>query len=203
MKNKLLSEDILRFLKLAYFGNTENPFNAAGDRAYRDFCRTIDFPKSEYKLSRRELLKRAIKRQKCKDDIYLWLEESLNNIAKYDYDKWHEITCDGIIERFKSQALLTYGQAQKWLNMTMKYLLVFDNKDVCQLIPPLHVPIDNGVIRKAKKMYKLSAPPTPWSQWDKETYVKYQHRLRDKVSMDYCPIIWEFDNWEPPTTMEE
>ena len=199
--NQLSNDVILRFLRLAYFGNIDEPYNAAGDRAYRDFCRTVDFPKTEQKLTRQEQIQRYIERQKKKKKIYNWLQDELlelNCKNSKEFDSWHCRTCKKIIEDFSKEAKLHYGQAQKWLNMTLKYLLVLGRPEANRQIAFLHVPIDNIVIQTASEHVKPCRKP--WSQWNENDYKDYQERLKSyigQIDMNMPPIIWEFRNWIP------
>lgn len=202
MKKTFSDKERIRFLKLAYFGIIDDPYYVAGDRAYRDFCRTIDFVKSEHKITRKEYLEQAVERQDCKNNIYRWIEQELKQ-PNIEYDNWHEHICEGIINQFMPQASLKYGQAQKWLNMMMKYLLVLGVDEAENQIPYLHIPIDRSVLKKAKDLYNIAIPQSPWSQWNKEEYIKYQQLLKDMVSPHFYPILWEFEMWEPYVTIEE
>lgn len=47
-----------------------------------------------------------------------------------DFDKLHKIICDEMISIFKIGDGLTYGQAQKWLNMTVKYVYIIQGGNV-------------------------------------------------------------------------
>ena len=85
-----------------------------------------------------------------------------------DYNTWHADFCQSIVERYKSKQLehFTYGNAQKWVNMTMKYIMILvdiiravDDTDVAtefmnkygSLIDTyrtdLHVPVDSYIIK--------------------------------------------------------
>ncbi len=81
------------------------------------------------------------------------------------YDDWHESICTDVLKKYKDindgQERFTYGNAQKILNMTMKYLYMLANiyGDECQnqelrelfseikkAEAYLHVPIDSYII---------------------------------------------------------
>lgn len=53
--------------------------------------------------------------------------------VKADYDEWHYCTCNELYENYKNvkhgenKEAFSYGNAQKWVNMTVKYLYVFYN----------------------------------------------------------------------------
>lgn len=197
------NEDILEFLKRAYFNTEENVFKRAGNKAYLDLSRTIQFEVSLSKMSKNQRKDVTEKRQERKNIIYSWLQkevELLNNPT--EYNNWHNRICEGIIERFSEngKALLSYGQAQKWLNMTMKYLIVLGNDNIQRLIPYLHIPIDNIVLDLAYEQFGISvSTEKPWSQWDKKDYLDYQSTLMKGIANKYpnlYPIKWEFQFWK-------
>lgn len=117
--------DILHFLKVAYFGDCSDVISASVDRAFRDMCRTIqceeykDLPRTRKKAYRKNVT------DFLKDRIKKGLLPVIEAESQQAYDAWHKATCDGIINEFSPCFRLHYGQAQKWLNMTIKYLCVF------------------------------------------------------------------------------
>lgn len=164
------------------------------------------------------------------------------------YDDWHNKTCIEIVKIFttrhpesnnapmqSSEELLklaktqeqkddarkygfSYGQAQKILNMTMKYVYIFmDYYNTLNItnyskfvqnfekvfIPVLHSPIDRIVIDNAakKKWLGLKIPALSWSQMDEATYKNYQTNLRIELAKKYqntddkCPFMWELKNY--------
>lgn len=50
----------------------------------------------------------------------------VNRSTQGSFDKWHKKTCRKIIECYdevnSDKSIFTYGNAQKWLNMVLKYL---------------------------------------------------------------------------------
>lgn len=93
--------------------------------------------------------------------IKSFVEQSLSAI---DYDDLHNKTCDKLC-RIYGTLPFTYGNAQKWINMTMKNLYVFslifceccepqdDNlvefcKNILSISYKFHVPIDSYIIEK-------------------------------------------------------
>ena len=90
--------------------------------------------------------------------------------------------------------LFTFGLAQKWVNMTIKYLWilgVFDD-EYEELI---EVPIDSFVISKMKSLgIDVS---TDWSKWDcPEEYLQVQEDLMKKLNdQAYTRIAWENESW--------
>ena len=62
-------------------------------------------------------------------------EHILSLCATGDYDKWHKEICREMTECYKTvkmkssqdNSAFTYGNAQKWLNMTIKYLFIVNS----------------------------------------------------------------------------
>ena len=213
-KNKIDEKDILEFFKYSYFGDLKDPIEAASNRAYRDMCRTLNFdilPKKDKDTTISNLKKDV--NFIFKKEIPIINEGSIT--SQKEFDTWHHGLCDNIIEKCKKiekykktdndkkeKIQLTYGQAQKWVNMTIKYLYIlevegysFDN-----IIMWLHIPIDNYIFDAVEKELEIDRPVDAWSRWDKyEEYLKYQKDIREEIpkksDIDTPPLLWEFDNW--------
>lgn len=187
--NKIDDVEILGFLKAAYFGDTNDLMEAASNRAYRDMCRTIKFNcidsgiRINLKREVTELLKTEITDSPNKDIC-----------SAEKFDEWHMHVCNEIIDKYKMRRInLTVGQAQKWLNMTVKYLYVLGEKPLESAFAYIHVPIDNIVIKMAKDDFGIDMPEIVWSKWDNyEEYLQYQNKFRQKIEQ---PFKWEFENW--------
>ena len=86
---------------------------------------------------------------------------------------------------------LSIGQAQKWINMTLKYWLLFGEKRIQNIEKNaifFHIPIDSFI---QKEMFNEKYP-NPWSRIENyDEYLQYQltHREREEK---YPPIICEF-----------
>ena len=177
--------DILSFYRALVFADTTDTITAASKKAYRDFCRTIEFKqRGDHSVSVESaisVLRLGLKQVDC--------------IQSQDsYDLWHKDICGDIAKAFKD-ASLNLGQTQKWVNMTMKYLLALDEQSIVRLTPMLHVPIDSVVLANSgySKINELST----WSQiTDWEDYINFQVYLREKVrKQNVSPMEWEFGIW--------
>lgn len=190
-KNKIKKEELLKFLKFSYFGNLKDPIEATSNRAYRDMCRTIKFNG----LSEKNRLKL---RKKVKDDFKTEID-NLTSKIQGDFDKWHEQLCKKIIDEYKkSKIQLSYGQAQKWVNMTIKYLYILEVEGYTfdSVFENLHIPIDNYVFDAVEKELGIKRPVDAWSKFDKKEYLKYQEDIRGELrKKNISPLIWEFENW--------
>lgn len=214
LKNKIDEKDILEFFKYSYFGNLKDPIEAASNRAYRDMCRTLDFKditkndKKNFKKEVKAILKNIMKNK--------YKNQNLKNIKNQDeFDIWHKGLCDNIIEKCKKiekykkteegkeeKIQFTYGQAQKWVNMTIKYLYILEVEEYSfdSVFEYLHIPIDNYIFDAVEKELEIDRPVDAWSRWDKyEEYLKYQKDIREEIpkksDIDTPPLLWEFDNW--------
>jgi hypothetical protein len=89
------------------------------------------------------------------------------------------------------------GQAQKWLNMTLKYIYVMGDERVPsydRFYGFGHVPIDNVIIGRFQeyKPRRLGA----WSRLnDYEEYLGYQQWIRETWP-DSAPFAVEFNLWQ-------
>ena len=190
-----MNENIKKFYRICVFGTEENNEKAAAKRAYRDMCRTIRFEKGVSQKLKDDCRTRVIelietKIKKC---------NSIDTVEKYD--EFHDSLCLRIIDCYDNQTIaeITYGQAQKWVNMTMKYLCVLYEGQcdwLNKIYSFLHIPIDSIILYKAKKEFPNEFPVnnTPWSQLSREEYITIQNKFR-AVIKDVALIDWEFKAW--------
>lgn len=187
----VVDKDALDFLKAMCVGAYDDPYEAASNRAYRDLNRTIRYQtmssdvRETLRKKTTELLRREI----------TWM---MSNVTTQDaFDSWHFNVCTQIRSCFREAGIeFYYGQAQKWLNMTIKYLYVIGDKQFDGAFPYLHIPIDNYVFDAAQKAFGVSKPMVAWSRWDDyhNQYMMYQEALRSHIT-DMDPLRWEFRYW--------
>lgn len=173
-----LREDF--FIKL-YFDTSNGFYNAGIKRAFLDFSRTLIINDNN----------REIFKEKAEKFILTQLKKATEKEFKshLEFDKFHKESCEKLIETWSE---LKIGQAQKWLNMTLKYWLLFGEKRIKGIEKNskyFHIPIDSYV---QKGMFEEKYPKA-WSKIDNyETYFNYQERHRLKKTGN-CPIIDEFN----------
>lgn len=194
-KNKINEKDLLKFLKFLYFGDLSNPIKAASNRAYRDMCRTIRF--GNFSKDDRVKLKKEVN-SSLDTEIKKLVNGSIT--SEKEFDKWHEQLCKKIIDEYKkSKIQLSYGQAQKWVNMTIKYLYILEVEGYTfdSVFENIHIPIDKYILEAANKELGIDKPTTSWSGWnDSDDYCKYQKAIREELrKKNISPLIWEFENW--------
>ena len=188
--------NIVDFLANVVFGKPRNIVEAASDRAYLDLCRTLRDAngKSFSKISKgtKSNMKTAIART-----IGTHVTEmQVSCFGQDSFDKWHEGTCETIRKDFKRTIGngwdLSYGQAQKWLNMTLKYLYMLSYEFSDAQLSRFHAIIDNYILDEANRI-GVSKPAKSWSRWSHDEYVKYQKSLRKCVKGSL--FAWEFLAW--------
>ena len=190
-----MNENIKKFYRICVFGTEENNEKAAAKRAYRDMCRTIRFEKGVSQKQKNDCRARVVELIETEIKKY----NSIDTVEKYD--EFHDSLCLRIIDCYDNQTIaeITYGQAQKWVNMTMKYLCVLYEGQcdwLNKIYSFLHIPIDSIILDKARKEFPNEFPVnnTPWSQFSRGEYITIQNRLR-AVIKDVALIDWEFKAW--------
>lgn len=184
----LTEKDYKDFLLFLYFGKDKNYLENCINRAYRDFNRTLHgFDEHESKeiilSSARGYLKESL----------LKIEDNKNVNSQDDYDIWHKMICFDIQNIFKKYGYADFyiGQAQKWINMSLKYIFVHDETRVSgftNIYNYCHIPIDNIILSKLK----YSKFNTAWSRInDYDTYLEFQRYIR-QIAEDEIPLDFEF-----------
>lgn len=185
-------EDYLIYL---YFGARQNFLRACIKRAYRDFSRTLhnlsDLEgKEDVKRKAGELLETSLIHLKSFSD---------SSFTIINFDDWHKGTCYKIISLFNERDFQFFvGQAQKWINMSMKYVFTLGEQRIQGfefVYPFCHIPFDNIIIEKLAQKYKdFPSFSCSWSRLDNyDEYLQRQSWLRQKFHL--APLDIEFRLW--------
>lgn len=165
------------------------------------------------------------KMKKYKNDVEEKLTELCKNIPTEEgaFKEWHFAACKYIIDKSNVacdlitggnkehvalfKAAPTIGQAQKWVNMTLKYMLVMGIERMEALKPVLHVPVDSYIIEKAQDELDVQSPFPNWSKInDYGKYLNYQDDIKKNAAekKNKTAIDWEGDAWiDIATTSQE
>ena len=233
------------FLLFSYFGletsdieggkklNDCELITRCAQRAYLDLNRTLTFcdkANGEKNIKKRVEFRNAI----CEIVVDGILKYEIN--SPDDFDEWHNNLCETIKNTAKDykcenydiliisekdkntrETNFSYGQAQKWLNMTIKYMYLLGRWDdkFKEFINVIHVPVDSYIIdaawkyknvklplkeEKTDRLHKYTTPSEhviPWSMWDNaDDYKKFQTSLRKTLKEENeIPIKWEGPAW--------
>ena len=232
MKQPANNKKLLDFLLYSYFGcssedSEQTVKKKCAYRAYLDLARTV-----KYTYSSTELKKATVGTDAYafisvqKDRIKFICSKLIESIEGYPnhsggFDAWHESKCAQIIDRMNApygdgnkvflKARFTYGQAQKWVNMTLKYLWLLDMLPNGLSEAELHVPVDSFILEALKGTQLFNTEGNKitgsgesyyyngeaWSAIsDPKNYKKLQDGIRDIAKKQgISPIQWEGPAW--------
>ncbi len=191
MTTILKQSDFEDFWIRVYLNPKEDFFTACADRAYRDLNRTIH-GLAKIQTKDNYLRIRAILIKISKELIDLDFKD------QHSFDKAHRAKCYQLIESFKAEydtVEYTIGQAQKWINMFLKYLFALGESRVSGISKNygyFHVPLDNIIQDLFLDKARIKRVPVSWSRIvDYEIYLDYQKEIR-KFYKKSIPLDVEF-----------
>jgi hypothetical protein len=139
------------FLIRSYFGMGKDYLQLAIRRAYRDFNRTLHGFGS---LPEKDKIRATAGNQLEAAFRELWNYRS-RVIHQAVFDSWHQFTSKKLIAVYLPYHFHFYvGQAQKWINMTFKYIFTLGERRLPgyqALYPFCHVSLDNILIAALAK----------------------------------------------------
>lgn len=196
------------FLFQTYFGTRGDELDRFISRAYRDMNRTLhgigklaDADKAKILTGAKYLVKAGL--------TALGKKSFPGNpvVGSREFDQWHSDLCQALKKHYAtelqniSKIRLTYGQAQKWVNMTLKYCWVFGAADVVgldQWYAIAHVAVDEVILVAAEKSGVVkNRPCAKWSTWDdQKAYQAFQDTLRQTAAkQSQSPLDLEYGWW--------
>lgn len=227
------NKKLLDFLLYSYFGCEREVLEQKGNekcayRAYLDLNRRIEYHYSSNTLDNMQSRNAPEEDKniaiKYKDAKKALIERVcgiiLCSVGKYEcvdgqFGLWHKAKCEEIMSAmntavFQDDTLIlksnsfTYGLAQKWVNMTLKYLRLLDRLPGGLTEKSLHVPIDSFILEKLQEenvdgikrdgdTYKYKGES--WSQLDDyDAYLDIQTKI-GQIAGKTFPIEWESSAW--------
>lgn len=210
--NKIeVNEELYNMLMIGMFYKISPSIDELIDRAYRDMAaHTLQgIPDKDKKQALRDKGKETIENR-----IKTLENETCSQEA---YDTWHFETCKELIDiydkyykdikyKYNEKTVgFSFGQAQKWVNMTMKYLCMV-KPDEYEWIEKdwkcyLHFPMDNYILndymyKKEKLYFKKSSDVTPWSKMDDDSYYDILEAVRNECDkLGVSVYEWENKAW--------
>lgn len=207
-------------------------------RAYLDLARTVKYSYSSSELEEMKSKKSSEEDKDKANNFIEFKNNLIKNICKNilsriktkegeisfknsDFDKWHKAKCEEIKEKMNGnyetvnnsdekvlEEDFTIGQAQKWVNMTLKYLWLLNALPTGVKPEYLHVPIDSYIIEIAydnKNKFENALgledkPPKSWSKLPEyKKYFEIQEAIREAIKTnttnETIPIKWESLAW--------
>jgi hypothetical protein len=182
-----------QYLFRLYFGSEPDPLLACIKRAYLDFSRTLHG------------LGRLSAAEELHDRAAVVVKESVRDLKGLsrthlngdEFDRWHKAACQRLVSLYSEYGHhLFVGQAQKWLNMTMKYVFTFGEERLPgfgETYAYCHVPLDNIILIRLDQ-YDFPALSCAWSRLD--NYSEYLDRQTwIRVEFPIPPLDVEFLLW--------
>jgi len=177
------------FVRL-YFGPQPDFLLASIARAYLDFSRTLhgigDLRlKDELHDEASNRLREAIVELKAK------------SVNSAEFDAWHRIACGKLVAIYNEYDYRLYvGQAQKWINMTLKYVFALGERRIHgfgEIYQHCHAPLDNILLGQLER-YDFPALSCAWSRLNNyEEYFERQIWIRRSFRL--VPLDVEFMLW--------
>jgi hypothetical protein len=185
-------EDYFDFLVRCYFGDSEDSLQLCVKRAYLDLNRTLHGF--------------AVRKgsEELRNSAHLLVGRLVTGLlalsaSQQAFDSWHRKACLDLRGHYRKGGFeaFSHGQAQKWLNMTLKYVFAMGESRLPGYLPYYsfaHIPIDNVFVAAAKA---IGGPelPMPWSRLDDyAVYFGLQEGYR-KMFAPSAPLAAEFKLW--------
>jgi hypothetical protein len=168
--------------------------------------RCLECPRSCFKrtlrgIGNRDVLPRAEEAKTRADEALSQMLAAIRGMdapTQEQFDEWHRRACEQLaaIYRECDYGSFFLGHAQKWLNMTFKYIYVMGEErlpgfrhvyDLC------HVPLDN-ILMDAFRQYGFEPLPCAWSRLnDYNLYLDRQRWVRNRFPLS--PLDAEFKLW--------
>ncbi len=188
-KNDRNIELSLEFLVCCYFGKSKDLLGAAIDRAYVDMAAHTLQGFADDNI-----------RWNCRYEASNVIFKRIKRYKSKNYEEWHSSVIKAIKACY-SDPQLSEGQAQKWLNMTVKYVFVlkcvlginYSGLSAAKTFlkktneKDYYPPIDSYIL-KGSGNYSNE----PWSGFDNVRYKKIKKKMDEKEQ----GFVWELINWE-------
>ncbi len=180
-------------------GNTEQIKDVVKKTAYRDMMPRTLKGIGTAKNKKGELCKEKMLDYAC-TRIISYLNAPVPK-AFDEYTAWHRETCDEIVSIFcDTDVNLTYGKAQKLINIAFKNLLLFKDANE-ELFTYCHTPIDNNVLRICREEAKIDCIRENWSGIDDyDYYLELQIKIKEYLNSNDNKYF-RLENNKPATNL--
>ena len=195
--------DQFDYLLRLYFGGDSDRLSGCIARAYRDLNRTLHglakVPEGEGLRVRASAVVRAFLR-----DLV-----GPASVDQLTFDRRHHAACIELCSTYSAAGFAEFrvGQAQKWLNMALKYVFAFGESRLpgyAGAFRLAHIPLDNIILGQLRG-YGVPRLTTRWSRLaEYDEYMDIQRWVRSAFAGS-APLAVEFALWQngAVTALEE
>jgi hypothetical protein len=184
------------YLLRVYFGSNPDRLFCCISRAYRDMNRTL---RGFAKTSESEKI-RAQGSDVVRSFLTSLLTAQKGALVQVSFDDNHAAACRQLCAMFSDAGFGDFrvGQAQKWINMALKYVFVFGEERLSGYALSYrlaHIPLDNIILERLRP---LGVPQltTSWSRVSSYgEYMAVQKWVRSTFP-DSAPLAVEFALWQ-------
>ena len=222
---------LTNFLIYSYFGIVpQSVFKEEKGEDYKDYCVKRAIIKAYSDATNEGAYNTLFKKEiSNRDELLEQSNEARINSAGFlfgkikeletvtNFNSWHHSVCKELVDKYSAvkdgeTKFFEYGNAQKWVNMTMKYLWMLGILPKKITENDLHIPIDSFIIDalwkadkslsdkfplkndRVKRGYDYKKPSDyvlGWSKWEEQQYDKF----RDSILKSDYSLSWENDAW--------
>jgi len=185
--------DQFEYLLRLYFGGDPDRLSLCIGRAYRDLNRTLHgfakVPEGEWLRAKASGVVRAF--------LTSLAGASLDQAA---FDRRHHAACTELCSTYTAAGFAGFrvGQAQKWLNMALKYVFAFGEDRLpgyAGVFGLAHIPLDNIILDQFRG-YGVPKLTTRWSRLaEYAEYMGIQQWVRSAFPGS-APLAVEFALWQ-------
>jgi|SRR5581483_7376640 len=163
---------------------------------YLDVCRTMRGIRDDPKQS-----------NSFKENALNLITELLNKPVsnQTEFDLLHNQCCEQCIA-CTGNVKIQYGQAQKLLNMSMKYLYneyaFYKGRSNSLKFPStnieyyFHLPVDGQILNHLLRSCRFNKPgEMAWSKWTYAHYISFQNELRNRLINNHKPLEIDYLLW--------
>jgi len=185
-----------KYLLRVYFGSTTDPLSGCINRAYRDFNRTLH--------GFAELAKGKGLYDQGSAVVRSFLSGLVSSPGACSdqptFDAQHRTACVQLCDSYSTGGFADFrvGQAQKWLNMALKYVFVFGGHHLpgyTRVFELAHIPLDNIILERLRS-YGVPRLTTAWSRITSyDEYMGIQNWVRSTF-LGSSPLAVEFQLWQ-------
>lgn len=184
-----------RLLSINDISNINDIVSEAVKRSYAPSVQNTALKQGKYGS-----VKLQIPRQECESILIdaLLKVYSKKTITEQQFIDWETTLARNIREIYHKNEikLYTYGNAQKWINIAIKYLFSSDHIDYAhKLFEVCYLPIDRIIQDKAYKELGVKKLPVAWSKCDNlQEILDYEENIKNAIKQktSYTSRLW----WE-------